>query len=439
MAFPTSRLEKKIHEAVDAAIRQLAASETAITEAIRRQTHLHLILNSSFLYRDKRSVKTHQSSKRLVTRLTMSGKRARPDVISIIEGAPFKAHYRLLSAKDISGLIPLRDAISQELASVGDLVFVLIGTVQGLRPCVQSADCDAVKELRLDPSLPTEFQRVGPGVYAFKRILPLEDLLTQIGSDLTAEGGLSEIDRREIAKAYDSLLDDATTDVKVSTEEIANPNDTTLGKIVTSLRAKSREYDAAVKELQRTSGDHHALNEVLRIAYNFSTDVLPLISLFMSICDLKPLVFWCTLGEQWELYRAFSSLPWSVLGRKEKLEEYQSIVSEARNSAFHHVLPFDATVEVDLSNLDVRAEKIRLFSPFGQKRRGVLLKDQELADLFAEFSRARQRPVSTAFWQANLKVMQAACELAEAVLESLILIHEAKKPDTVPPVLPRSV
>jgi len=188
VAFATSRLEKKIHDAVHAAVRQLAASEAAITEAIARQTHLHLILNSSFLYRDKRSVKTHQSSKRLVTRLTMTGKGARPDVISIIEGAPFKAHYRLLSAKDISGLIPLQDAISQELASVGDLIFVLIGTVQGLRPCRQSADCNAVKELRLTPSLPTEFQRVSPGVYAFRRILPVEDLLTQIGTDLTAEG-----------------------------------------------------------------------------------------------------------------------------------------------------------------------------------------------------------------------------------------------------------
>src|SRR6185437_8009389 len=103
--------------------------------------------------------------------------------------------------------------------------------------------------------------------------------------------------------------------------------------------------------------------------------VLPLISLFMSVCDLKPLIFWCTVDRQWELYRAFAALPWSALGRKGKLEEYQSIISEARNSAFHHVLPFDATLEVDVSDLDVRAKKVRLFSPYGRKQgRGVLLK-----------------------------------------------------------------
>jgi hypothetical protein len=41
-------------------------------------------------------------------------------------------------------------------------------------------------------------------------------------------------------------------------------------------------------------------------------------------------------------------------------------VSQTRNYAFHHVLPFDATVEINLLSSDVRAEKIRLFLPFGE-------------------------------------------------------------------------
>ena len=103
-------------------------------------------------------------------------------------------------------------------------------------------------------------------------------------------------------------------------------------------------------------------------------------------------------------------------------------MSHARNRAFHHVLPFDATVEVDLSHLDVRAESIRLFTPFGGKQeRGVRLKDQALADLLGEFSRAKWRPVSNIFWQANLKVMDAASDLAQAILDTLILLHKAKK------------
>jgi hypothetical protein len=92
------------------------------------------------------------------------------------------------------------------------------------------------------------------------------------------------------------------------------------------------------------------------------------------------------------------------------------------------VLPFESTIEIDLSNLDVRADKIRLFSAFGEKQdRGLTIRDQKLADVLAEFSRAKNRPVSTAFWQANLNVMQQATGLADEMLTALILIHQAKR------------
>jgi hypothetical protein len=133
------------------------------------------------------------------------------------------------------------------------------------------------------------------------------------------------------------------------------------------MRHQTTEYNSALEALRRAPEDQKLLHEILRIAYNFSADVLPLVSLLVSVCDLKPLVFWCTLKEQWALRQAFSDLPWASLGRKEKLEDYKTIVSQARSHAFHHVLPFDTTVEVDLSRLDVRAETMRLFVPFGKR------------------------------------------------------------------------
>jgi hypothetical protein len=74
--------------------------------------------------------------------------------------------------------------------------------------------------------------------------------------------------------------------------------------------------------------------------------------------------------------------PWE----KASLHAYQEIVSQARNDAFHHALPFDATVEIDLLDQNVRAEKIRLFLPFGEKQgRGIRVQDQELADVWPNF------------------------------------------------------
>lgn len=80
------------------------------------------------------------------------------------------------------------------------------------------------------------------------------------------------------------------------------------------------------------------------------------------------------------------------------------------------------TVEIDLSRLDVRAETIRLlFVPFGQKQgRGVHLKDQKLADV-AEFSRARKCQCRTGKPRRH-----AIGKLAEEVLTTLILIHDAR-------------
>ncbi len=428
MPSPQIEIENKIQAAAKATIEQIGKTDAELLEAISHRTDLHLVINSSFLYREKRAVKTLQSQRRLVARVSMAGKRMQSDSVALTDSHALKVHYRLLAPQDIPEIVPLRDAVSQELGSVGDLIFVLIGTVKGLRPSAQSADADAVKELRLPPSLSGDFEKVDAGVYAIRKILPIEDLLARIESDLEEEGGLAAEDRRKVAKAYDALLDNATTEVVIPKGKTLRAKETTLGQIVDSLRSQTNDYRKALKALQSSGSDRQALNEVLRIAYNFSTDVLPLLFLFMSICDLKPLVFWCTVDKQWALYRAFASLPWSALGRKEKLDEYQAIVSEARNHAFHHVLPFDATVEVDLSGWDVRAEKIRLFAPFGQKQgRGVRLKDQELADVFAEFSRARQRPVSNLFWEANLGVMDTACDLSQAVLDALVLTHLARK------------
>jgi hypothetical protein len=424
-----AKIEDRIQTSANTVVSNIAEIDDAIAGAVvGRKTMVHLVINGSFLYRDK-SVRTTQSHRRLLARLAATGKRVRSENISIIDNETIKTHYKMIALPDAARLTPLTTGVAQELAISGDLLFTLLGTMKGMRPQTQEIDGKKVKQLRLVPSLTgVDVERTGEGVYSMRRVLPIEELLEFIHDDLKEQGGISPEDRRVIGSAYDAMLDEVTTEVNVASGEVRDRGETILGRIVISLQNQADQYRAALAVLQRGSDDPRALNEVLRIAYNFSADVLPLISLFVSICDLKPLVFWCTLLEQWTLHQAFASLPWAALGRKEKLEEYKSIVSQARSHAFHHVLPFDSTVEIDLSTLDVRAEKIRLFVPFGQKEgRGVHLRDQKLAEVLAEFSRAKERPVSQIFWKANLAVMQAACKLAEQVLSALILIHDARR------------
>ena len=423
-----NQIEEKIRAALNAAVSSIADADNSVAIAVvGRQTSTHLCLNSSFLYRD-RSLKTTQSPRRILAHLAATGKRVRSENIWIIDDEGITKHYKIIPAPNADRLMPLAEAVVQEIASIGDLLFTLLGTAKGIRPQVQKVDCRWVRELRLDPSLSTaHVQRTADGVYSMREIRPVEEIFECVSAAHEGQE-LAVDDRQAIVAVYETMLDQATTEVSVPSGEVRDRNQTILGRITTSLHEQTHQYRAALKMLQDDSENAHALNEVLRIAYNFSADVLPLISLFVSICDLKPLVFWCTVKEQWALHQAFGSLPWAALGRKEKLEEYKSIVSQARSHAFHHVLPFDSNVEIDLSTLDVRAERIRLFLPFGQKHgRGVHLKDHKLADVLAEFSRAKERPVSHTFWKANLAVMQAACNLSEEVLSTLILIHEARR------------
>jgi hypothetical protein len=424
-----SRIVALIRSSVSAAIKQICTEDDSIAAAIMgRETKPNLVLNSSFISRDKRSIPTTQASRRLVAQLASKGRQVLVDDLFVADDTAIRDNYKLIPPSDKFNRSFLDQAINQELEAMGDLIFVLVGKLAGLRQGSEAVGGKAVTELRLDPQLKSRIKRIDQSTYAVGSLVSVEDLLSQVDADLQSEGGFADAERTKVAEAYDRLLDVATADVVISTSRIQQPEETILGRIVDALKFQTGEYRIALQALVNGPDDKHALNEVLRIAYNFSSDVVPLLFLFVSICDLKPLVFWCTVGPQWAFRAALGNLPWLAMGKKEKLEDYRAIISRARDHAFHHILPFDATLEVDLSKFDVRAEKIRLFSPYGARgERGIYLKDQALAELFAEFSRSRQRPVSLVFWQANLRVMETACSLAGDVLHALICIHEVQR------------
>ena len=304
------KIEERIQTSANAVVNNIAETDDAVAGAVvGRKTIVHLVINGSFLYRDK-SVKTTQSQRRLLARLSATGKRVRSENISIIDNETIKTHYKMIPLPDAGRLTALATGVEQELAASGDLLFTLLGRMEGMRPQTQDVGGKKVQQLRLVPSLTgVDVQRTGAGVYSMRRILPIEEMLEFINDDLKDQGGISLEDRRDIGASYDSMLDEVTTEVSVPSGEIRDRRETILGKIVGSLQDEAEQYRTALTVLQRDSDDPRALNEVLRIAYNFSADVLPLISLFVSICDLKPLVFWCTLREQWTLHQAFASLP----------------------------------------------------------------------------------------------------------------------------------
>jgi len=112
-------------------------------------------------------------------------------------------------------------------------------------------------------------------------------------------------------------------------------------EIVEELKGKRAEYASALSKCKGDPDiDSGAFNEVLRISYNFANDVLPYLRLVISICDLKPVILWTTIGEHYLLSEAFRNLPWGRSKYKESLKGYRDTVANARNKAFHDIFPF---------------------------------------------------------------------------------------------------
>ena len=165
------------------------------------------------------------------------------------------------------------------------------------------------------------------------------------------------------------------------------------------------------------------MNDILRIAYNFSSDATGFLRLIVSLCDLKPVVLWGTIAEHHALSEAFNELPWSRSKLKPSLGNYQRTIADARNSAFHNLFPFRKSLSVSLPEAALGTPELRIFSEHTRRSENQLTyRDKELVDVLLEFTRARERRVSLTFWRQNLAVMDAAISLFQRTNEFLKML-----------------
>lgn len=127
-----AKIEEAIRHATNAVVSNIGeADDTVAGAVIGRSTISDLVINGSFLYRDKILVKTDQSEKRLLARLTATGKRVRPETITVIEDEAIKGHYKILSMPDAARLTALDKSVAQELANSGESAFHTLGNHKG--------------------------------------------------------------------------------------------------------------------------------------------------------------------------------------------------------------------------------------------------------------------------------------------------------------------
>lgn len=182
-------------------------------------------------------------------------------------------------------------------------------------------------------------------------------------------------------------------------------------------------YNDALSSHLQDPDDTEALNEVMRIAYNFADGARDLIALVIGLSDLKPLLSWLTISSQCELAECFGELPFALVGKaKPSLEKYRTLIAGARNRAFHDLFAFGRPFRVPLKSDAFQAAALYLFREYKRGGPALEFKDRELVKLLESFTRAAERPVPLGFWEQDLAVMKAVEDVATALHRALVLV-----------------
>jgi hypothetical protein len=388
-------------------------------------------LNNSFVYRD--TVKTRKHSDYLLLKAA-GGKRLDKTSLGVSAASSFNVDFKVFTAKsrNLPAVRPLGPCVSEQVASLGTLVFVLIGEIDLRTECEVAIGHSLLKTIRLRTVNRKEVTVEGDAI-EISRFAGLESLWHGLEKEAVVqglvEGVLPQNLELPLAEAYERLQAEAYAAVKIPTDKIKSIDGSILGHLAATLKRQSAEYEESLTKCGKDGRQSsEALNNVLRIAYNFASDAKGFIELIVSICDLKPVLQWMTLGEHFQLAEAFRRVPWVKSKKKPSLSLYVETVAGARNHAFHDLLPFDRSLHVDLGNVSLKAQRLQLFSSYSRKKDNLLeYEDQEIVDLLTGFTRAPETTVAFSFWERNLEVMRATEELIGATARALMALRKARR------------
>jgi hypothetical protein len=379
-----------------------------------------ILINNSFVFRD---VKTTKAEEYLC--LLQEDAKTQPTV-GIAVGMRLNNDFKRVAAasKNPPQLAPLRSAIGPQIERLGHLVFLLIGAVADNEVVETKLHNEAFGRVVWDPSI-TQEAIIEANSIVVRQTGDEERAWAAI--ETCAGEALAPSLREVFGVALDKLQEQAVARVMIP----APGDELAFGitdSILVVIKEQRDEYARAVAEYAAGGGAADtAVNNVLRIAYNFASDATGFLRLIVSVCDLKPIVLWGTIAEHHALSAAFHALPWRRSKSKASLEGYEQTISDARNSAFHNLFPFRKSLRITLPDTALGAPELQIFSEYTKKRENQLTyQDKALVEVLLDFTRARERSLPTSFWQKNLDVMDATVALFEQTNEFLKLLAKAR-------------
>lgn len=371
-----------------------------------------IIINNSFIYRDQN---TNKSDKYLA--LIIGPKGDVQDImvaIGLTTNNDFN-HFSISHPERFPELIPIASSIEDQLANVGKVIFSLIGTVKDDIIISEKFECGIFKEIFWNPQQ-DDLLSIADKHISIKS--PNDE--NTLWDAFTSKCKFNNIafDPEKTKNQFGCVLDALQANAEshlIFPVKSSNNIDGITDSILKALEERREEYLKALGLCKGQSEiNPQAYIEVLRIAYNFSNDVIPFLNLLISICDLKPIILWATIGEHFSLSEAFKNLPWSRSKNKFSMKNYIDIIGDARNSVFHNLFPFKKALRLLLPSDSLVHTELRFFSEYGSGKNVLTYNDKKLIELLLAFTRARQRPIPTDFWEKNIQVMENLISLVKA-------------------------
>jgi hypothetical protein len=402
-------------------------------ESVKPKKDGYVVFNNSFLFRENEKRKKGLWYLGLSLKLSDGGLKL--DNVLLLSGMSLNSDYQYFQegSPRVKEVLELSNEATRFINEFGRVGFVLIGEITDDAIITQEIHSSGYEKLVLSPKQKDILSIQGNDVVI--RELLDDDALWhelqnqhQITNKTTDE--LPDELGAPLAKALNGLREEAFVRLKIP-DSASKIGRTMLDDIISAFDYAVTEYK---KSLDICSGDYRRNPEqftnILRIAYNFSSDALDFLKVIVHMSDLKPIVLFTTANSQFVLSNVFRDLPWPRSEQKGSLTLYDTTVKGARNYAFHRLFPFSKAIEVDVDGLSFKATKLRLFPEYGsksKKKTNVDFEDRDLIELLTQFSRTVEHTVTPVFWQKNLAVMESTVALLKQFKIALLSILSDQK------------
>jgi hypothetical protein len=381
-----------------------------------------VVINNSFVFRD---VITTKAKSYLIMK---HGKDRIQRDVYVAQGLKLNTDFTFYSVKhkDPPALTSIGDCVEEELSNIGQFIFALIGNISDDVIITEPFTRSGFSEVIWDPQSTKTLSVDGPKIIIRS---PYEESI--LWDSLTQEATKKNItlDGEETKRAFGALLDKLQGKAEarlVLPEQGKRSKGGVTDIIIETLKERRQDYVQALSICDgKVENNKDAFNEVLRIAYNFSNDVIPFLKLIISIGDLKPIVLWSTIGEHYCLSESLKCLPWTRSKNKASLQNYIGTIGDARNGVFHNLFPVTKALRFQVPDGAFQNSELLFFSEYapGKTANALNYRDKELVELFMQFTRARQRPVPPEFWAKNVDVIDKVIDLFESTNRVLKSIH----------------